>query len=133
VNVTAGSVNGPVSVTGATESVEAATVNGDVTVESGRGRLSGTTVSGDVHATIVTRPSSMEFTTVNGSVIAELASDIGVDLEMTTVNGSLDTDYDVVVRSGRFNPFNVNAHLGPSGGPRMRLTTVNGNVVLKKR
>lgn len=133
VNVSAATVNGPVSVTGATENVDAATVNGDVTVESGRGRLSGTTVSGTVHATVITRPSDMEFTTVNGSVIAELASNIGVDLEMTTVNGNLNTDYDVVLRSGRFNPFNVNAHLGPSGGPRMRLTTVNGDVTLKKR
>jgi hypothetical protein len=133
VNVSAATVNGPVSVTGATENVDAATVNGDVTVESGRGRLSGTTVSGTVHATVITTPSDMQFTTVNGSVIAELASNIGVDLEMTTVNGNLDTDYDVVLRSGRFNPFNVNAHLGPAGGPRMRLTTVNGNVVLKKR
>jgi hypothetical protein len=88
VNVVGATVNGPVSITGATENVDAATVNGDVTVESGRGRLSGTTVSGTVHAIVLTRPTDMEFTTVNGDVIAELASSIGVDVEMTTVNGS---------------------------------------------
>jgi DUF4097 and DUF4098 domain-containing protein YvlB len=133
VHVAAGTVNGPVSVTGATEDVEAATVNGDVTVESGRGRLSATTVSGTVRATVMTRPTTMDFTTVNGNVIADLASTIGVDVEMTTVNGNLRTDYDIVVRNGRFNPFNLQAHIGPAGGPRMRLTTVNGNVELRKR
>jgi hypothetical protein len=133
VNVEAASVNGPVSVTGATENVSAATVNGDVTVESGRGRLSAATVSGTVRATVITRPTDMDFTTVNGNVIAELASNIGVDVEMTTVNGNLNTDYDIVVRSGRWNPMNLSAHVGPAGGPRMRLTTVNGNAELKKR
>jgi DUF4097 and DUF4098 domain-containing protein YvlB len=133
VNVVGATVNGPVSITGATESVDAATVNGDVTVESGRGRLTATTVSGTVHAIVLTRPTDMEFTTVNGNVIAELAANIGVDVEMTTVNGNLRTDYDVVVRNGRWNPFNLAAHIGPAGGPRMKLTTVNGNAELKKR
>ena len=108
-------------------------MNGDVTVESGRGRLTGTTVSGTVHATVITRPTEMEFTTVNGNVIAELASNIGVDVDMTTVNGNLRTDYDIVVRNGRWNPFNLSAHIGPAGGPRMKLTTVNGNAELRKR
>ena len=133
VNVEAAAVNGPVSVSGATESLSATTVNGDVTVESGRGRLAATTVSGTVHATVLTRPTDMEFTTVNGNVIVELASSIGVDVDMTTVNGNLHTDYDIVVRNGRWNPFNLSAHIGPAGGPRMRLTTVNGNAELKKR
>jgi hypothetical protein len=133
VRVVAATVNGPVSVTGATEDVEAATVNGDVTVESGRGRLSGTTVSGTVRATIMTRPSDIQFTTVNGSIIADLASSIGLDVEMTTLNGSLRGDYDLTSRSRRFNPFNFNGHIGPSGGPRMQVTTLNGDVVLRKR
>ena len=133
VNVVAATVNGPVSVTGGTEDVSAATVNGDVTVESGRGRLSATTVSGTVRATVVTRPADMEFTTVNGNVIAELASNIGADVEMTTLNGNLHTDYDIVVRNGRWNPFNLSAHVGPAGGVRMKLTTVNGNAELRKK
>jgi hypothetical protein len=133
VHVEATTVNGPVSVTGATENIAATTVNGDVTVESGRGRLSATTVSGTVRATVLTRPTDMEFTTVNGNVIVELASSIGADVDMTTVNGNLRTDYDIVVRNGRWNPFNLNAHIGPAGGPRMRVTTVNGNAELKKK
>ncbi|HET9425639.1 MAG TPA: DUF4097 family beta strand repeat-containing protein [Gemmatimonadaceae bacterium] len=132
VHVVAGSINGAVSITGATEDVEAATVNGDVRVESGRGRLSATTVQGNVVASVRTRPSAMEFTTVNGSVIVEMASGIGADIDLTTVNGDLRSDYDVMVR-GRFDPYNVRAHVGPAGGPRMRVTTVNGAIELRKR
>jgi hypothetical protein len=133
VHVVAGTVNGSVNVSGATEDVEAATVNGDVTVESGRGRLSATTVSGSVLARVGTRPSAIEFTTVNGSIVAELASNIGADVEMTTVNGDLRSDYDIVVRSGRWNPTSMSAHIGPAGGPRMKVTTVNGSIELKKK
>lgn len=132
VHVVAGTVNGAVSVTGATEDVDAATVNGDVTVESGRGRLTATTVSGTVRARIGTRPSTIEFTTVNGNVIAELAPNLGADVEMTTVNGELRSDYDIVMRNGRYNPYSLAAHVGPAGGPRMKLTTVNGSVELRK-
>lgn len=133
VHVIGATVNGPVTITGATEDVDATTVNGDVTVESGRGRLRATTVSGTVRAYVMTRPTGMEFTTVNGDVVAELASNIGADVEMTTLNGNLKSDYDIVVRNGRWNPFNLAAHVGPAGGPRMRLTTLNGNVELRKR
>jgi hypothetical protein len=133
VHVVAGTVNGSVSIVGGTEDVHAATVNGDVSVESGRGRLTATTVSGTVRARIDTRPSAIDFTTVNGNVIAEMASSIGADVEMTTVNGELRSDYEIVMRNGRYNPFSLSAHIGPAGGPRMKLTTVNGSVELRKR
>lgn len=132
VHVIAGSVNGPVDISGATEDVEAGTVNGEVTVESGRGRLTATTVQGAVHARVMTRPSSMEFTTVNGSLVVELASGIGADVEMTTVNGGIRSDYEMVVR-GRWDTHDMRMHVGPAGGPRMRLTTVNGSIELRKR
>ena len=133
VHVVAATVNGPVSVTGATEDVDAATVNGDVTVESGRGRLTATTVSGTVRALLVTRPSSIDFTTVNGNVIAEMSPSFGADVEMTTVNGEFRSDYDIVMTGGRFRPYNLSARVGPPGGPHMKLTTVNGNVEIRKR
>lgn len=132
VHVIAGSVNGPVNISGATEDVEAGTVNGDVTVESGRGRLTASTVQGSVRARVITRPSAMEFTTVNGSVVVELASNIGADVEMTSVNGTIRSDYDMVVR-GRWDAHDMRMHVGPAGGPRMRLTTVNGSIELRKR
>ena len=133
VHVVTGTVNGSVSVAGATEDVEAATVNGDVTVESGRGRLTATTVSGSIKARVNTKPGAMEFTTVNGGVTVELAPDVGSDVEMTSVNGDIRSDFEMVVRGGRWDSRDMRMHVGPAGGPRMRITTVNGSIELRKR
>lgn len=132
VHLVAGTVNGAVSVAGVTEDVEVATVNGDLTVESGRGRLTASTVQGAIHARVNTRPSAMEFTTVNGGILLELSSDMGADVEMTTVNGEIRSDFGVVV-TGRWSAGNIRTHVGPAGGPRARLTTVNGSIELRKR
>jgi hypothetical protein len=133
VHVVTGTVNGDVAVAGVTEDVEAATVNGDVSVESGRGRLTATTVSGTVQARVNTKPSSMEFTTVNGGVRVYLSPDVGADVEMTSVNGDIRSDYEMVVRGGRWDSRDMRMHVGPAGGPRLRITTVNGMIELRKR
>ena len=74
----------------------------------------------------------MSFTTVNGSVYAELPPDFGADVRMTTVNGTLNSDYAMSVQ-GRIDPHNLSAHGGAPGGPRITLTTVNGSIDLRKR
>jgi hypothetical protein len=127
-------VNGSLQISGATSDVEAATVNGELEVETGGGPLTASTVNGSIRARItgVAATRSMSFTTVNGSVIAELPATAGADVEMTTVNGELRSDFDMSVR-GRLDPHNLNVHVGAPGGPRIRLTTVNGNVELRKR
>jgi hypothetical protein len=67
---------------------------------------------------------------VNGSVTAEFTGDLNADLELSTVNGRYTTDYPVTV-SGRLDPRNLRAKVG-SGGPRIRMTTVNGSVELRR-
>jgi len=132
--LSAATVNGGVTVTGATADVEATSVNGDVSVETGAGPLRATTVNGKVTARIgsVSSNSPMTFTTVNGDVVAILPANAGADIEMTTVNGEFRSDFDMNVR-GRIDPHNLNLHIGAAGGPRIRLTTVNGDVDIRKR
>jgi Ni/Co efflux regulator RcnB len=134
VRLRAATVNGSVDVRGATSDVEASAVNGSVDVETGEGPLSASTVNGSVYARITGSSFNhpMSFTTVNGNVIAELPAGAGADIEMTTVNGTLRSDFDLTVR-GRIDPRNLNVHVGAPGGPRIRLTTVNGNLELRKR
>ena len=57
----------------------------------------------------------MDFTTVNGNVIAEFTGEFGGDVEMSTVNGALRTDYEITV-SGRLDPKHLRAHIGKAGG-----------------
>ena len=68
--------------------------------------------------------------TVNGSVTIEVPSNFAGELEMETVNGSLQSDFPVTMQ-GLFNPKHLRAKIG-DGGPTIRLKTVNGSVELKK-
>lgn len=134
VKVGVGTVNGAVQVDGATDQVEASSVNGGVDVTTSGGPVDATSVNGTVRARVgrITSSEDMNFTTVNGSVIAEFTGDVNADVELSTVNGALRTDYEIVV-SGRLDPRHLKAHIGKPGGPTINLTTVNGSVELRRR
>ena len=134
VKVGVNTVNGAVTVDGATSDVDASTVNGEVDVTTGGGRVNASNVNGGVRARLarVESDGTMDFTTVNGTVTVEVPADFGGDLEVQTVNGSLNTNFELTV-SGRMDPHHLRGHVGRPGGPRLRLETVNGNVELRRR
>jgi hypothetical protein len=134
VKVGVNTVNGAVTVEGATAEVDASTVNGEVEVATSAGPVNASTVNGGVRARVgrVDSDADMDFTTVNGSVIAEFTGEFGGDVEMSTVNGALRTDYEITI-TGRLDPKHLRAHIGKAGGPRIKLETVNGSVELRRR
>jgi DUF4097 and DUF4098 domain-containing protein YvlB len=134
VRVGVGTVNGAVRVDGATSDIDASTVNGKLEVETSGGHVNASNVNGGIRARLgrVDNDGNMEFTTVNGAVSLEVAGDFGADVDMSTVNGSLNTDFPMTL-TGRMNPRSLHAHVGREGGPRIRLTTVNGSIELRKR
>lgn len=133
VRVGAWTVNGGVSVDGVTSEVRAGTVNGEVNATSAGGPVQASTVNGSVHASMGRwdGDQDLDFSTVNGSVVAEFTGDIDANIDLTTVNGRFQTDWPVTI-TGRIDPRHLRATLG-RGGRRIRLTTVNGNVELRKR
>jgi hypothetical protein len=133
VKVGVSSVNGAVSVEGATSEVEASTVNGEVEVTSSGGPVNAQTVNGSVTARMGRFDSDedLTFATVNGTVLAEFTGDLDADIELSTVNGRFQTDYPVTI-NGRLDPRHLRARLG-RGGRLIRLKTVNGNVELRRR
>lgn len=126
-------VNGGVSVEGASSEVRAGTVNGSVDAVSMSGPVQASTVNGSVHATMgrFEGDQDLTYSTVNGSVIAEFTGDVDADIDLSTVNGRFQTDWPVTI-SGRIDPRRLRATLG-KGGRRIRMSTVNGNVELRKR
>lgn len=134
VKVGVATVNGNVTVEGATSDVEAGTVNGEVDITGGVGRVSGSNVNGNVRARLnrVENDGQLEFKTVNGSVRVDVPGDFGADIELQTVNGSLNTNFEMTV-SGRLDPHRLRAHVGRPGGPQIRIETVNGSVELRRR
>jgi DUF4097 and DUF4098 domain-containing protein YvlB len=127
------SVNGGVSVDGASSEVRAGTVNGSVDAVSTTGPVQASTVNGSVHATMgrFEGDQELDYRTVNGSVVAEFTGDVDADIDLSTVNGRFQTDWPVTL-TGRIDPKHLRATLG-KGGRRIRLSTVNGNVELRKR
>jgi hypothetical protein len=126
-------VNGGVSVDGASSEVRAGTVNGSVDAVSMSGPVQASTVNGSVHATMgrFDGDQDLNYSTVNGSVIAEFTGDVDADIDLSTVNGRFQTDWPVTI-SGRIDPRRLKATLG-KGGRRIKMSTVNGNVELRKR
>ena len=133
VHILAASVNGEVAIRGATAEVVARSVNGRVEAVSSGGPVHASTVNGSVVARMATVPSGedLEYSTVNGSVTLELPADFSARVEMRTVNGSLRSDFPLQLQ-GRVNPRRIDATIGDGGNRRLKISTVNGSVELRK-
>ena len=124
-------VNGGVTVNGATSEVRASTVNGRVSAQSSGGPVNASTVNGDIDVRMRDLGTGdLEYSTVNGSIEIEVPANLDADLDMRTVNGSLSADFPITLQ-GRVNPRRMRATIG-KGGRRLRLETVNGSVELRK-
>lgn len=131
VKVEATSVNGSVEVDGATAEVVARTTNGGVEARSSGGPVSAHTTNGDVTVRAGSLDNhDIEYSTVNGSITVELPASANADLDMRTVNGHVSSDFPLTVE-GTFSRRRMRATLG-KGGPRVRLSTVNGSIRLRR-
>lgn len=129
--VDASTVNGELVIGGVNGSIEASTVNGDVEALSNAGRVRASTVNGSILVrTTVPESDDLEYSTVNGSVTLELPASTNADVHLSTVNGRISTDFPMTL-DGNINPRRIRATIG-NGGPRLRVSTVNGSVRLRK-
>jgi len=133
VRVRVSSVNGGVEVEGTTAEVHASSVNGSVRARSTGGPVHASSVNGSVTASMgrFTLDDDLSFSSVNGAVRVEFTDLENADVEMSTMNGSASTDFPLTVQ-GRFNPRSIRGTIG-RGGPRVKLSTINGSVELRKR
>jgi hypothetical protein len=148
--VSASTGNGRVNVLDTDGAVRVSTGNGDVQVRdvkgavrvsTGNGRVNVTTAQGpvearsgngdiDVRMTAVRPSEDMTFSTGSGDVRVTLPANYNGDLDASTGNGSISSDFDLKLE-GRMNPRRVRATIG-SGGARLRLATGNGGLELRK-
>ena len=132
VRVNAETVNGSVDITGARARVSAGSVNGDVTVASSSAAVSASSVNGSVRVDMakLEGTDAMSFSSVNGSVHLTLPASFDADLQMSTVNGRVRSDFPITLE-GRIDPRRMRGTIG-KGGRSVKLTTVNGNIELRK-
>jgi hypothetical protein len=131
--VSASSVSGDVSITGATGDVRANSVSGDLHLERLRASsVSASTVSGDVEVSIqeLTGRGDLSFNTVSGDITLDLPKQFDADVSMTTVSGDINSDFAMTLANGRTSRRNVEARIG-AGGRRLDFNTVSGDVKLR--
>ncbi len=133
VRVDVTTVNGALEVNGVSNEVRATTVNGSIVALSAGGPVRAATVNGSIHVSMGSLGSAedLEYETTNGSITVELPANFGAQLDMSTVNGRVSTDFPITV-SGTLSPKRLRGTVG-NGATRMRISTVNGSITLRKR
>ena len=125
--------NGDVEVRGARSAVRVSTGNGHVNVTTADGPVEVRTGNGDIEVSMTQLKArdDMTFSTGSGAVRVTLPAGYNGELDASTGNGELRSDFDLKIQ-GRMNPRHIRATIG-EGGPRLRLTTGNGRLeVLRK-
>jgi len=131
-SVVAHSGNGDIDVRGAGGPVNAHSGNGRIEVTTSLGPVQATTGNGSIQVEMAALRGSenMSFRSGNGRVTVTLPADYNGELESSTGNGHLVSDFPLSVE-GRLDRQRVRATIG-KGGPRLRITSGNGNLVLRK-
>lgn len=132
VKLVSSSVNGGITIDGATSEIEAHTVNGGITASTTGGPVRAGTVNGSIEVRMrQTGTEDLEFETVNGSVELVLPADLNAELDLRTVNGRVSSDFPLTLQ-GRINPRHIRATVG-RGGQRLKVSTINGSVDIRKQ
>ncbi|MGH7562080.1 MAG: DUF4097 family beta strand repeat-containing protein [Gemmatimonadales bacterium] len=124
-------VNGDVSARGLTAFAEARSVNGSITVET-TSWAEASTVNGSIEARLgrANWTGDLEFSSVNGSITITLPDAVDLEVDASTVNGGMTTDFPLTVK-GRWGPRRMSGTIG-QGGRSLSLSSVNGDMTLRR-
>lgn len=124
-------VNGSINASGLTADAEATTVNGSVRLVT-TGIAEAHTVNGGINVKMgrSTWTDALAFGTVNGSITLSMPDPLSTEVTASTVNGSISTDWPLTM-TGRWGPKRMHGKIG-SGGRDLELSTVNGDIELRK-
>lgn len=128
------SVSGNVEISRVSGKIRAEAVSGNVAVTDVTGSVSASAVSGnvDVHIARLEGAGDMRFSTVSGNVSVRAPAGLNAYVEMSTISGSLKTDFPLEVIERRYGPGrSARGRLG-EGRCRIRISSVSGRVSLMK-
>jgi DUF4097 and DUF4098 domain-containing protein YvlB len=125
--------NGSISLEGMAGQIRAQTLNGSIKLKNVSGDVDGETTNGSL---LVDLPSGswqgkgLKLNTVNGSIQLHLPETISANVEASTVNGRIRTEFfaNVNVDDAHSAVFTLGA-----GGPKIEARTVNGSVQINKQ
>jgi DUF4097 and DUF4098 domain-containing protein YvlB len=126
--------SGNINVSGIRGHLRVSTASGDVEVKDVSGEVSARSASGDVEVEISSLEGTgdMKFASASGDVHVRLPASLDADVRMSTISGTVKTDFPIEVRQPRYGPgSNARGRLG--GGTRsLQITSASGDVSLMK-
>jgi hypothetical protein len=126
------SVSGEVKVRGCDATVKASSVSGNVEVGDNQGMVSANSVSGNVNVQIDQLPEGgdLKFTSVSGNVNVRVPGSLNAEVEMSSMSGTLKTDFPITIAKGEFNPRHSARGRVGEGGRQLKLSSVSGDLHL---
>jgi len=121
-------VNGSLDVSQVSGDIRTSLVNGSTKAHDLAGRAELSAVNGSINAYYrsLDNVKDIELKSVNGAVRLGLPSSPNADVRVSTVNGSISTDFPLQVQ-GKFVGHHIDGKLG-NGGTRIEISNVNGSV-----
>ncbi|MCJ7812033.1 DUF4097 domain-containing protein [bacterium] len=131
-NLNLESVNGQIAVESVKGSSVLRTTNGTIKANRMEGSVDGETVNGSLRINISEMSGEDEVVlhTTNGNIDLILPEDIEADVEASTVNGGISTDFPLEVQ-GKLNNKQLRGRIH-GGGSLIELNTVNGSIRINK-
>jgi hypothetical protein len=143
------SSNGSIDVEGVHGEIDADSRNSGIKLINVSGTVLADSRNGGIHVTMdrVDPGKPLAFSSVNGTIDVTLPADLKASLKMRSSQGSIYSDFDVNVTSGRASTQKNNTSDGKfrvefdrtvlatinGGGTDMTFTTVNGSILIRKK
>ncbi len=123
--------SGDVKITQVQGSVKASAASGDVRVRGVAGTVNASTASGDVDVelTQIEGTGDLKFSSASGDVTVKVPAQLSAQVEMSTVNGSVKTDFPLTIEERQPHGQKASGLLG-SGAVKLTISTASGDVKL---
>jgi DUF4097 and DUF4098 domain-containing protein YvlB len=127
-------VNGNLTVAGVTGYLSLGTVNGSITASGMTGDAWIETVNGNLDLSFDKMGDGQTLTleSVNGAISLRIPAKANAQIDAETLNGTVSNDFGLTVEKGHWIGRFMEGLVG-SGGARISVETVNGNIEIKKR
>ncbi|HEX8091841.1 MAG TPA: DUF4097 family beta strand repeat-containing protein [Blastocatellia bacterium] len=128
------SASGEITVTGVSGSIDVSTASGNVRVREASGTVNASAASGNVEVEItsVEGAEDMKFTSASGNVNVKAPANLDATVDMSSVNGSLKTDFPLEVKEPQYGSHrSAHGRLG-NGSRRLKIGSASGDVSLTR-
>ncbi|HVG17951.1 MAG TPA: DUF4097 family beta strand repeat-containing protein [Blastocatellia bacterium] len=128
------SASGDVTVEDVSGSINASSASGNVRVKDASGAVNASAASGNVEVemTSVEGSENMEFTSASGNVYVKAPASLDATVDMSSVNGSLKTDFPLEVKEPQYGSRrSAHGRLG-NGSRSLKIRSASGDVSLTR-